>query len=241
MGKYIVTTRPLEKLLPDPNEVCFEVINVPVTSLVPNDSFDVSEIRKFDPDIAIFTSSYGVDLYFGRFKGDFNSKVSFVSIGAETAKTLRKWGKESIIPEKKTSEGVVQLLSQTNGKKVALFVSSKSNGIIQSYLEEEHIKHFVGVLYGAEALTGTEIVEKAMHKDCFGLVVTSSFEAREIFQNAIDKSQTEQLCAEKKIFAIGKTTEMELHKLGIPVSAPVGNSDLNKLLKEISKKYCGNK
>lgn len=241
MGQYLVTTRPMEKPLTKSYEGCFEVINVPVTSLEPNDAFNASEISVFDPDIAVFTSSYGVDLYFDRFRGDFSSKVSFVSIGNETAKALRKWGKESKIPEKRTSEGVMNLISGSEGKKVALFVSSKSNGIIQSYLEKQSIEHIVGVLYRAEALPGTEIAEKALHKDCFGLIITSSFEAREIFQNHLDKDQMKRLCAEKKIFAIGKTTERELQSLGIHVSAPVGKSDLGKLLEEINKKYCGNK
>ena len=241
MGQYLITTRPLAKPLPRSREGCFEIINIPVTSLEPNDSFDVSEITKFSPDIAVFTSSYGVDLFFGRFNGNFSSKVSFISIGAETAKALRKWGREAIIPEKMTSEGIVDLLSKNEGKKVALFVSSKTNGIIQAYLEKKQIEHRVGILYSAETVKGTEIVEKAMHRDCFGLIITSSYEARAIFQKNLDKAQTKKICSEKKIFAIGKTTEMELNNLGIPVSEPVGMSDLDKLLKEIGAKYCGDK
>lgn len=243
MDRYIVTTRPSAKALAGSPESCFHVLNVPVTSLEPNDAFDASVITGFNPDIAVFTSTYGVDLFFGRFNGDFSSKVAFVAIGSETAKALSRWGKKATVPERRTSEGVVQLLSGTNytGKSIVLFVSSKSNGIIQSYLEEHHTRHIVAVLYSAEVLPAADFAEKVLHSECLGIVVTSSFEARAIFEHALDKGQVAELCAEKKVFAIGKTTERELQALRIPVSVPVGKSDLEKLLEEISRKYCENK
>lgn len=240
MGKYILTTRPTAKHSPAKRVRCLEVINVPVTSLEPDVNFNLSDISDFDPDVAVFTSSYGVDLFFDRFKGNLDSRVTFVSIGSETAKALKKRGKESLIPENKTSEGVVELLSgkQFDGSKIALFVSSKSNGIIQSYMDKNNVNYVVGVLYIAKNISDPSFIDKILEENCLGVVVTSSFEARAIFENIPDNDQKKRICSEKRIFAIGKTTERELVKLGVPVSHPAGKSNLTELLEQIGEKYC---
>ncbi len=240
MGKFIVTTRPSAKIAPKSAAGCFDVINVPVTALEANDNFRPSVISEFNPDVAVFTSTYGVDLFFSVFKGSFSQEVTFIGIGNETAKALERWGKEAVIPAKRTSEGVVQLLSQDkySGLSVALFVSSKSNGIILDHLQKSHTRHTVGVLYNARVLKAADFVPKVLHSECFGIVVTSSFEARAIFEHLLNPSQREKLCSEKRIFAIGGTTEKELRELGVKTSEPVGRSNLNLLLNEISKKYC---
>lgn len=219
---------------------CFKITNVPVTYLRPSDDFNSNSVSEFQPDMAIFTSSYGVELYFDRFEGDFGDEVILVSIGKETARALKERGRQSIVPDIKTSTGVVELLSSkfSEKTKVAVFISSKSNGIIQSYLEKNHIKNLVSVLYHAEPLLEKTFAEKVFHKDCFGIIVTSSFEARSIFETILDQPSKSKLCNEKKVFSIGKTTSEELEKLGVPVSQPQGNSNLGELIREIEKEYC---
>lgn len=240
LNRYLITTRPTQKTVTVGKQGCFEVLNIPVTELTPNDNFDLSELDQFDPGIAIFTSSYGVDLFFDHFHGKLQKGVIVISIGESTSNSLKRWGIKSILPMEKTSQGVVDSLENILHKnaKIALFVSSKSNRIIQSYLEEKKIEHKVTVLYIANPVAGDEFRNNALKTDCFGIVVTSSFEARTIFDEIFNDDETALLLEKRRIFSIGNTTTKELERLKIPISPPNGESDLGKLLNDIQKMYC---
>lgn len=240
LNKYLITTRPAEKNTIIEQNYCFQVVNVPVTALRPNKEFQILEVERFNPDVAIFTSSYGVKLYFDYFDGTLGGEVAVISIGNETASELSSRGRRSLVPEVKTSNGVIELLKElfSSAKRVAVFVSSRSNRVIQGYLEEQNIGHLVSTLYHGEELPGKDFAYSLLQGDCIGAVITSPFEAQTIFNNILGPSEREILLSGKKIFSIGKTTSDELKKLGVPVSKPEGKSDLEKLVDSISKEYC---
>ncbi len=242
-SRYLLTTRPASKVSTKIVKNCFELINVPVTELKSKPGFDTKIINEFNPEIAVFTSSYGVDLYFDQYEGSFRKGVVFIAIGNETSNSLTKKGFNSIIPDIKNSNGVVELLDKKYARsmKVALFISSKSNGIIQEYLERTGRPHITTVLYDVVPVEGNTFLKMALQEDCFGIIVTSSYEARVIFGDLLNGNEKEILCRNRKIFAIGNPTAEQLRKLHITVTQPVGHSDLQQLVDEIEKKYCNQK
>lgn len=240
MKRYLITTRPILKKDEQTDGKCFGILNVPVTELSPNRGFNPVAEREFSADYSIFTSSYGVELFFGHFSSSMGKSTVPVAIGNRTAQSIRNRGFTPVVPDEKTSTGVVKFLEKhlERGNRVSLFVSSKSNGIIQSYLEKNGISHMISVLYSAEILHENSFLERALDSHTFGVIITSSFEARAIFKGLLNKEQIKELTETKKIFSIGKTTTEELKKLGIKVDLPQGESDLEKLIMAIEKEYC---
>ena len=241
--RYLLTTRPASKATSKIQKNCFDLINAPVTELKPNPGFASKDVNEFDPEIAVFTSSYGVDLYFDHYMGSFKKDVVLIAIGNETAGSLAKRGFRAVVPETRNSSGVVELLEQKypHGMKVALFISSKSNGVIQEYLERTGRPHMTSLLYKADPIRENVFLNKALDVKCFGIIVTSSYEARVIFGNLLDKTEKERLLESKKIFAIGAPTADQLEKLKIPVAQPLGHSDIQELVNDIGKAYCSQK
>lgn len=240
MARFILTTRPAEKQPPEVSSACFDILNIPVTRLEINSDFNMSSVVEFRPSIAIFTSSYGANAFL--LAGDLpaDSSIRFIAIGDETAKVLgRRYG-DIVVPVDKSSEGVISLLESIAGphERVALFVSSRSNRAIEHYLQERGVEYLVEELYFAESLSGTVFREKVLHADCFGLILTSSYEARIVFSEILDEQEKSLLLLDKKVFAIGKTTAGTLSEMKIPVSEPLGESNLKKLVAAIDHLYC---
>ena len=240
MEKYIITTRPGEKGNADVTSVCFDLVNIPVTKLEVNTGIEASTVMKFGPSLAIFTSSYGANAFLKMPNAQLSSGVKIVAIGEETAKALRQKFDSVIVPGKKTSEGVIELLEHLlkPGERVVLFVSSRSNGAIEHYLQEHGVEYLLEELYYAESIPGEEFKESALKPECFGIILTSSYEASIVFTEILTSDDIQALLLDKKIFAIGRTTANTLANLKIPVSEPLGESDFRELVKNIDRLYC---
>lgn len=241
MSRFIITTRPEEKTIPAISSRCFEIVNIPVTRLRVNSKFSIAEISEFNPDIAIFTSTYGSEIFLDAGgKAALGHETKIIAIGNRTADVLEKTFPDVIVPEEQTSKGVVNVLrGMVEGrKKVALFVSSKSNGIIDQYLSEAGINHITSELYFSDVLQRKDFIDASLKEECFGIILTSSYEAKVIFTKMLDKEQRDEVVSRCRIFAIGKTTAETLLELGIQVSKPSGKSNLEKLIREIDNTFC---
>lgn len=240
MSKFIITTRPEQKGNSVVSSRCFDIMNIPVTSLKVNTKLNFSEIREFDPDIAIFTSTFGSRIFLELDGSTLKDNVKIIAIGSKTAEVLSERYKDVIVPGEQTSTGVVSTLKEIMrvGEKIALFVSSKSNGLIDRYLKSIGAKHHTYELYLAEIVHKNNLTERILDRECFGIVVTSSYEARAIFSEILNANQRREAISGCHIFAIGKTTAETLLELDIPVSEPIGQSNIKKLIEEIDKSFC---
>lgn len=243
MSRFIVTTRPLGKEYGEITSNCFKILNLPVTKLSVNSDFTPSELMEYEPDIAIFTSTFGAQLILESPEIILKPGTQIIAIGSKTSEILSNRYSEVIVPQEQTSKGVITVLRKSlRGKeRVALFVSSRTNGLIDRYLSETGIDHLTIELYDAEILPGKDFVKHLTSENCFGLIVTSSFEARVIFNGLLKEEDKRTVLSRCHIFAVGKTTADALSKLGITVSHPVGNSDIGKLVAEIEKIFCSSK
>lgn len=240
MRRFIITTRPEEKVTGETESRCFDIVNIPVTELRINSTFEPVIVDRFRPTAAIFTSSFGAEIILNSGSLNTYEGVRIIAIGKKTASTLRTVFPDVLVPEDESSEGVISMLEHIlePGERVVLFVSSRTNGFIGKYLQERGIEILTEELYYSESLPGERLRNAAGEPDCFGIIATSSFEATVIFTEILDPGEKQKFLLSKKVFAIGKTTSKTLDELGIPVSEPVGRSNLRKLIEEIDLKYC---
>jgi uroporphyrinogen-III synthase len=238
--KKIITTRPEEKAELSYSSDCFELVNIPVTKLVVNHEIDTKSILNFKPTLGVFTSTKGVEIFLSVFKGRYLQEMRVVAIGHKTAGILSSQYSNVQVPAEKTSRGVNKLLDQIIGKedRIALFTSAKSNGIILEHIQSRGWRHMEIKLYDAVVLDTDPIFIEASKEDCLGIVITSSMEARAIFGKDNLKDRDKKIVAGTHIFAIGATTEETLKELGIPISKPIGKSNLKEMLKIIEETYC---
>lgn len=238
--KYLITTRPEEKVSEMPGSLCFDTINIPVTRLEVNTEFEPGIITEFEPSIAIFTSTYGASAFLERWPGTLASGTKVLAIGNATAEVLKGTFPDVAVPEERSSAGIISLLGRIvrPGERVVLFVSSRTNGVIERFLRENEVEYLSEELYYSEELPAEEFYSSATDPDCFGIIVTSSYEARVIFEELLDKDEINEMLMGRKIFSIGKTTSKTLMELGIPVSEPYGESSLEELIEGIDRMYC---
>lgn len=240
MKLKIITTRPAGKSTVKFKGQCIEVKNVPVTKLVVNDLVDMGKIRDYRPTTGIFTSAYGAEIFLSLVGTLPIPGMKAIAIGEKTANALHDSIQDVLVPEEKSSSGVIELLDHvhTSGDRLVLFASAKTNGIILSHMETKNWDHLLVELYDAEALDIGPLLHEAAGDDCFGIIITSSMEAEAIFgiQHGQDLEISE--LSGKHIFAIGKTTSSTLSKLGIKISPPLGKSNLDELLSAIESEYC---
>ncbi len=243
MKRRIITTRPEEKVDSTYSGDCLEVVNIPVTKLVTNSEIDIESINNFNPTIGVFTSTKGVNIFLSIGPEKWLSGMKVVAIGEKTAGILSSQYGKVFVPERKTSRGVNELLDGMVNRedRIVLFTSSKSNGIILDHLERRGWRYISIELYDAVTLDIEPLITEISKDECIGIVVTSSMEARALFHKEKLKTQTSDKIIGKHIFAIGKTTEETLRELNIPISEPIGNSNLEELLRNIEKIYCKQK
>lgn len=243
MKLKIITTRPDQKgsgILPSR---CVEIVNIPVTRLVRNKFLDPQAIMDFNPTIGVFTSSLGSQIFLEMFPGKSLSEMLPIAIGTKTAEALSRKYSEIRVPAKKTSTGVNLMLDSiaSASDRIALFSSSKSNGVVLKHLEKKKWPHLSVELYDAEPLEIGDLAREIMKAECFGLIVTSSMEARTIFDSSEWKNIPPKALGNKHIFAIGETTLNTLIEMGIKVSNPVGKSNLQELVEALESEYCKEK
>ncbi|HLH85454.1 MAG TPA: uroporphyrinogen-III synthase, partial [Thermoplasmataceae archaeon] len=138
--RFVITTRPEEKSGLRNNIECLEIRNVPLTKLVPV-PFDREELLRFDPEVFIFTSSYGAGIFARTFGRTFSERMA-IAIGDATAAALRESFSKVSVPEKKTSEGIVDKLESEGfyRKRIALLSSEKSNHVVENYLIQKKMR-----------------------------------------------------------------------------------------------------
>ncbi len=243
MKQKIITTRPEGKPVDNIVGVCFEIINIPVTKIVPKREIETGRIEEFGPTVGVFTSSRGAEIFLSLFPENHLPGMKAVAIGEKTAEVLSDKYDAVLVPEEKTSIGVNILLDDiiTEKDRIALFSSAKSNGIILKHLQEKKWPHLLVELYDAEPIDIEPLLREFSKSDCFGILVTSSMEADAIFNERNGKCLPVQGLFGKHIFAIGKTTAETLHSIGVPVSSPIGASRIEGLLKDIELEYCSQK
>ena len=241
--KFIVTTRPEAKDNAGYSSRCFAIVNVPVTSLKLNKDLDDAKIRNFKPDVVIFTSAYGTQTALDRFPDIFATKPEAVAIGEKTAEALVAAGLPCRLPEVRTSEGVIEIIRNNawQNMKIILFTSSKSNRIIENFLAD-HGYFFIPVrLYDAVPVDSTAFIQQISSPSCFGVIITSSHEAKVVHAALSDGKINTALLRNVKFFAIGAPTARTMLELNLKVSDPPGESDIRELLTKIDHIYCGRK
>lgn len=240
MKRFVITTRPSVKESGHHEDVgSLRVINIPVTKLEPNRLFSPSAVQDFEPDIAIFTSTYGAEIFLKEVTEEMCRDVRAIAIGKKTAATLKERYPDIEVPDTETSEGVTKLLGQALKEKdrVVLFVSSRTNGLISKYLDDHNVRCLSIELYAAEPVKDGKFFGQASKEGCLGVVFTSSYEVNVVFNEILSEEEKSRLAERIKFFAIGRTTAGTMEKLGVEVSHPLGESDLEKLLKDIEKTY----
>lgn len=244
--RFIITTRPAEKVRKAAHTETFEIINCPLTSM--NEVRPTPEalalLREFQPKVIVLTSEYGAEIFFKDYSHLLNLKDSrFIAIGPSTARIIEKYGYEPQIPEKKDSYGIAELIGKTAEKdeRVGLFRSNKPNRFLDNFLTNEGFEFIDFILYEIKEEKSAGILEFLKSEKCFGVILTSSLEA-EIFRKIVQIAGILDYVNNRiKVFPIGKRTLETMDKLGIKPSEPFGDSDLDDLIGEISKQYSENR
>jgi uroporphyrinogen-III synthase len=92
-------------------------------------------------------------------------------------------------------------------------------------------------LYDLEENVATELGNELKTGNYFGILVTSSMEAR-IFGKILHSMNIDTKEIGLKVFAIGDPTASALRNMGIGTDPPEGDSDIETLVKAISDTYC---
>ncbi|MHB8361191.1 MAG: uroporphyrinogen-III synthase [Thermoplasmataceae archaeon] len=238
--KLVLSTRPIEKWVDDTNNDLFEVINVPLSTLsqVEIGDEDLRMVKEFAPNIIILTSSYGVKVFIEKLWNKIPfEKVQFLSIGNYTAKALRTIGIESIVPDSKTSDGIINFLkiNVNPNSRILLLRSNMGNKSVDNFLRSRNLRYFELKLYDiCEDKSGIEaIVPLIQCSNLIGVIITSSFEAT-VFLDTLRREKIE-LRENVVIFVIGSTTYDTFRKLGYEGKIITGYSDFDALIVQIKK------
>lgn len=236
--KYIVTTRPASKFKPVEGEFCFSIVNIPLTEVKLRDLPEVKdEILEFNPDIIITTSELSSERLV---KIDFSGKLDFfIAIGDKSAAPLKGTGIQTLIPEEKTSSGIVELLSSMDlaSRRIALCRSSVHSMIIDRYLAQSGIEFRSIDIYDIHKTGQEDIISQIEDPACVGVLVTSSMEAKLLVELA-NTAGKPALLDRKSVFSIGKPTTNTLTELGISVELLKTQSSIEQILLEIKEKHC---
>ncbi len=241
VGKFLVTTRPAEKVAPLDSHLCVEVVNVPLTEIseVEFPQSEIDRIRKYDPEAVVFTSKRGAEIYFSEIDPHLNrGKRAYYGVGPSTCSSVTANGHDCTMPAKRDSQGLGELVSgREAGKRVLFFRSGQANRVLDEMLSAGNVQFINATAYNVVKIRKPETAP-IMDPDCFGVVFTSSMEV-ESFIDAIGGSLGQLVGSGMKFFSIGKYTTLSMGKHSIPLSEPEGNSDIEQLLKEICRKYFG--
>ncbi|EQD72762.1 uroporphyrin-III C-methyltransferase, partial [mine drainage metagenome] len=164
-------------------------------------------------------------------------KVQFLSIGNYTAKALRTIGIESIVPDSKTSDGIINFLNKNVNpdSRILLLRSNMGNKSIDNFLRSRNLRYFELRLYDIyEDKFGIEaIVPMIQCSNLIGVIITSSFEAT-VFLGMLKREKIE-LRENIVIFVIGSPTYDTFRKLGYKGKIIIGYSDFDALIVRIKK------
>lgn len=237
--KFIASTRPAEKFIIPDEELCVDIMNVPLT-VIDEVDFPESEIAKmkgFDPDAVAFTSKRGADIYFSVIEPQLHGKErTYYGIGEPTCRSVEENGYRCIAPEKRDSEGLGMFLAdREKGSRVLLFRSGQANSFLDEILSEAGVEFMNVTAYNVRQIARPDTAP-FRDPDCFGVIFTSSMEV-EAFANLFGERLNEFADSGTMFFTIGRFTAQTMEKHSIPVSEPHGNSDFEGLLKEICRMH----
>ncbi|MEM0158120.1 MAG: uroporphyrinogen-III synthase [Thermoplasmataceae archaeon] len=230
--KFIITTRPIEKAIPAYSVLCLDVVNIPLTSLVPI-PIDTGFVMGFNPEVCIFTSEYGANLYANLFGPAFKESIA-VAIGQATASAISGLFRNVMVPEEMTSTGVTDILESKHllHRRIALFTSEKSNMVIERFLMDRSARYCRMDLYRPVPIDHTIIVDYIAREGFAGVLVTSSYELDLLKETLKDRISS------IPVFVIGKTTLERAEELKLSVREPIGKSNIKELLRSIAAQEC---
>lgn len=241
--RFIISTRPAEKFGYLELDCCFDIRNVPLTEINEMEfrESDLEGIRAFDPDIVVFTSERGADIFFSRInKGLDKKERKFYGVGPATCARVESEGYNCISPEKRNSRGLGELLvSREADSRILLFRSGQANAVLDELLSSSGTRFMNVTAYYVVKLCNSN-KEIFLEDSCFGVVFTSSMEA-ESFAELMGAGIEPFRSSGKRVFSIGDFTTATLKKLSLTVSEPEGNSDFRTLMENICSQYCEEK
>ncbi len=234
---FIISTRPEEKFARSVHGSCFDILNIPVTKIIRRPYGEIeSEVFPWRYDGIVLTSSAGSSIFLEmaeRHALDFHGPA--YCIGDKTAEPLRKVGMEVIVPERRETDGLLEIIMEHRkiGSMLLLFRSGKGNPALKSGLERNGFSVNEVVCYNVEPLDNPEMKKQLERRENKGIIFTSSMEVTSFF-----KFNSPESVQGKKVFAIGNPTKKTLADHGIMVGEPTGRSDFNQLVSDIGKKFC---
>lgn len=244
--RFLITTRPEKKVREYEIETPFEIINCPLTNMkeIEPGASEIKKVRNFKPEVIVLTSEYGAELFFRHYAGNMEMDNSlFIAIGNSTAGIIRQKGFETLIPPKRDSSGIAELINETVEKnaRIGLFRSDNPNRALDKSLNEWGYSFIDVTLYEIHETQNDALSGYLKDEKCYGVILTSSMETR-IFRKYIEKSGISGIVEERiRVFPIGSKTLNAMLKENIRPSKPYGESDLEELITMILEDFLRNK
>ena len=235
----------------------FETVFASPIDLRTNDSPEfgsfLQELSYGDVDIVVLTSSTAVKSTFelAQKHGQVEElsrglrQAQVIAIGPVTALTAEKeWIKVETLPEKFTSEGLVQLLAKkgVQGKQVVILRSDQGSDVLMKGLEGSGATVKEIVVYKLTKVKAGRPLLDMFYKGVRGEIdvfaFTSSMSARSFIEEARKHYPDEEVddmldCA--VIAAIGEPTQKTLEDLGVRVDIMPAKATFEDLLKAIKE------
>lgn len=241
-GKKIVITRPKEQadnLVNSVEELGGEAIQIPTIKVLPIEDFnildkEISYLNKYN--WIVFTSVYGVKIFFDRIKCKridirklFNIKIA--AIGKRTELELNKFLiNADYIPTKYTTKALIEGLKNEvkNGDNILFPKGDIANQDMINELNDSDIYCKEVIIYKTEVVKETEISLKKFY-DCITFTSPSTVEG---FVKIINKINRYELY-DCKVLCIGPVTEKEAINKGFKNVSRADTYDENGLIKKL--------
>ncbi len=232
--KVLAITRPktsLEKSKEVVKDYGFDFFAAPTIELFPHNSEELDKLKKSvrdgEADFVVFTSKNGVKFFFEELEGinlvkDLDD-CRIVSIGPKTAEKLRDYGIDAEVPEKYSSSGLVNYLSNdVGGKRVEIARSSHGSEVLVNGLRENNaIVHDVA-LYSIglpnDVSEIKELIDKTLKDKIDVLTFTSKMtfvNLIEVAENIGEKNELIKKMNEITVAAIGEPTKSKIKDFGV--------------------------
>lgn len=241
MIRILITTRPENKAGKPLERGCIKTVNFPLTRIVYTISEDRirEEFLRFDPDVLVFTSIAGSSRFLQAVDPGELKRCRIFCIGDVTAIPFRNAGLNYNVPSPKTSLGLARAIQENCGSGSRIMVARSSSGspVLTNELSGRSYEVNEINLYDLEENVTTELGNELRTGNYFGILITSSMEAR-IFGKILHSLNIDTKKTGLKVFAIGDPTASALGEMGIDTDPPEGDSDIESLVKGISDMYC---
>ncbi len=246
-GKRVVVTRPLEgpgelrRLLEEEGAV---VIDFPTISLRELEVEGLEDILKKDWDYVVFTSRFGVEIFFKKllregFDARFFGGKRVVAVGEKTGMELEKrFIKPDLIPEKFTGEDIVRLFEElgVKGKRILIPRAKKGRKELREGLEA--LGNYVLDLPTYDTVL-PEVDEEALEKVRSGQFDAITFTSSQAVRN-FKKLMGEFDLRGKVIVSIGPTTTETIKSvLGVEPSSEAYPYTMEGVLKALKEAFLG--